>query len=210
MSELDLSKFELFERPTPGVWLRRPAAINITPDRKALSLNANALDLLKEPSHVAFYVSRASREVGIRPCAPEAPGAKRVSKGRAVSAVALIDDLALIPGTRPVQMVKGHLIFSMDPPPEYVTVDGVTHPVLELAQAEFDRLLDYSASIPTGKTIGKRWKRCILRWRDDEAAVADVANWRIGEYTRLSKDYPGDIDITWYMPRIVEPGQVDA
>lgn len=31
--------------------------------------------------------------------------------------------------------------------------------VVELTQAEFDALLEYSTTIPTGKTIGKQWKR---------------------------------------------------
>lgn len=31
--------------------------------------------------------------------------------------------------------------------------------VIEMPQAEVDALLDYSFTLPTGKTIGKRWKR---------------------------------------------------
>lgn len=31
--------------------------------------------------------------------------------------------------------------------------------VVELTQAEVDALLEYSTTLPTGKTIGKQWKR---------------------------------------------------
>lgn len=32
-------------------------------------------------------------------------------------------------------------------------------PVIEMTQSEVDALLEYSTTLPTGKTIGKRWKR---------------------------------------------------
>jgi hypothetical protein len=31
--------------------------------------------------------------------------------------------------------------------------------VVEMTQAEIDALLEYSTTLPTGKTVGKRWKR---------------------------------------------------
>lgn len=86
--------------------------------------------------------------------------------------------------------------------PAFRTADrGGTHlPVLIVRPRDFEGLLDYSYSLPTGKTIGKRWKRCLLRYRDNPAEVADLKNWVIGEYSRLSPDHPGEIDITWYAP----------
>ena len=78
---------------------------------------------------------------------------------------------------------------------------GGTHlPVLIVRPHDFKDLLEYSYSLPTGKIIGKRWKRCLLRYQDNPAEVADLKNWVIGEYSRLSPDHPGDIDITWYAP----------
>ena len=85
-----------------------------------------------------------------------------------------------------------------------IRIKGELHPVLPLTQGEFDALLEYSASLPTGVIIGKRWKRYVRRLKEDPAQVADLLNWRIGKYTRESVDYPGEVDITWYFPEIVE------
>lgn len=76
------------------------------------------------------------------------------------------------------------------------------HPLLRLTSAEFDALPEYSATLPTGVILGKRWKRCLLRWRTDKAQERDLTNWRIGEYTRESVTHPGEVDITWYYPEI--------
>lgn len=93
---------------------------------------------------------------------------------------------------------------------QLVTVDGVAHPVLEMTRQEFERLPEYSTSIPTGVTIGKRWRRCILpgHLSGFQGAAADIQHWRIGEYSRESVTHPGEVDITWYFPQIVEPEQV--
>jgi hypothetical protein len=72
-------------------------------------------------------------------------------------------------------------------------------PVVELTQRELDELLEYSCSLPTGKTIGKRWKRNILAYNPNPAAHAEGAiigpEWVMGEYIE-DKD-PEMIGIRW-------------
>ncbi|KKM74952.1 hypothetical protein LCGC14_1395140 [marine sediment metagenome] len=58
---------------------------------------------------------------------------------------------------------------------------------------DFEDLLEYSASLPTGTTIGKRWKakRC--------------DGWVMGEYEELDQDqYPGEVLIRWRVIEVVE------
>ena len=64
--------------------------------------------------------------------------------------------------------------------------------VLYISKGEFDSLLEYSASYPTGTTIGKRWKR----------NVSDTSEpvWLIGEYTRYVGE--NDVEIKWWRPII--------
>lgn len=72
-------------------------------------------------------------------------------------------------------------------------------PELVITQAALMALPEYSASLPSGKTIGKRWRININFFRQRRTyGIPD--EWRIGEYTRLSVDYPGEIDITYYRP----------
>ena len=59
-----------------------------------------------------------------------------------------------------------------------------------MSQAEFDELLEYSTSLPTGTTIGKRWKR---KMKD---------GWFLGEYVPGGE--PGHINIKWKRIRIAE------
>lgn len=72
---------------------------------------------------------------------------------------------------------------------------NTAHPVLPLTADEMSELLEYSASLPTGKTIGKRWKRRMSR-----------SEWVIGEYAELSAEdqlkWPGEIAILWYLPSV--------
>lgn len=78
---------------------------------------------------------------------------------------------------------------------------GYLLPVLPLTAHQMQKLLEYSASIPTGKTIGKRWRRCL----DHKRGL-----WAIGEYGELSAEdqlkYPGEIAIHWYLP-VVDQGR---
>lgn len=98
--------------------------------------------------------------------------------------------------------------------------------ILRLTHREFDDLLEYSASLPTGTTIGKRWKR--LDGAHDHAFIKSGGKprWMVGEYTRevvksdpiVIGDLPEDgelplinlrcrievvVEITWYRPVIV-------
>jgi hypothetical protein len=57
-----------------------------------------------------------------------------------------------------------------------------------MEQADFDRLLDYSCSIPTGYIEGKRWKR--------RRVYTDPSfGWLMGEYGVLDAD--GSCLIIW-------------
>lgn len=60
-------------------------------------------------------------------------------------------------------------------------------PTVELSDAEFDALLDYSCSIPTGVIIGKRWKR--------GEPYGNPTQWFMGEY--VASDEPEMADIRW-------------
>jgi hypothetical protein len=65
---------------------------------------------------------------------------------------------------------------------------AVNETVVQLTQREFDELLDYSASLPTGTTVGKRWKR-----RNDYHD--ESKGWRLGEY--VEHDNPDLVGIRW-------------
>lgn len=86
-------------------------------------------------------------------------------------------------------------------------IDRVKHlPVLRLTSREFEALLDYSASLPTGTTPGKRWRR--LDGCHDERCPIHARAWMIGEYELLPKDHPKrdtEIKVNWYRPVIVVP-----
>jgi hypothetical protein len=52
--------------------------------------------------------------------------------------------------------------------------------------SQFDRLMEYSTSLPTGQYSGKRWK---ARCRD--------GSWMLGEFTVTPTTPAGFIDIIW-------------
>lgn len=60
----------------------------------------------------------------------------------------------------------------------------MNYPVIVLSQAELNSLPEYSWSLPTGTTIGKRWK-CQTR----------QGTWVLGEYA--VSVLPGMVDIHW-------------
>jgi hypothetical protein len=75
-----------------------------------------------------------------------------------------------------------------------------------LTQKEFDTLLEYSTSIPTGTTIGKRWKRHRYYFKNTKGAKfnagylpGDVVlisdEWSMGEY--ITHDDPKLVGIKW-------------
>ena len=64
-----------------------------------------------------------------------------------------------------------------------------------MTQEEFDALSDYSRSLPTGTTIGKRWKR--RRYRHSVLVA-----WEMGEY--VPSDREGMVGVQWTNIEIVE------
>lgn len=72
-------------------------------------------------------------------------------------------------------------------PPSSTLGTSTIMPELEverISRAAFDKLLDYSATLPTGTTIGFRWRR----------QLAD-RSWLTGEYVK--SDQPGHVGIKW-------------
>ncbi len=61
---------------------------------------------------------------------------------------------------------------------------------VRLSQREFDNLSEYSCTIPTGKTIGKQWKR-----REPYGAPPERAQWIRGEYVDIGEE--GMVGIEW-------------
>ncbi len=74
-----------------------------------------------------------------------------------------------------------------------------------LTQKEFDDLLEYSTSIPTGTTLGKKWKRHIFSFKSNgkeynagyiPANVELVSDaWWMGEY--ITDPDPKRVGIRW-------------
>jgi hypothetical protein len=69
-----------------------------------------------------------------------------------------------------------------------------------LSAREFESLLDYSRSLPTGQTVGKRWRREIY-----DTAPGSQATYVMGEY--VESLVPGKIGIEW-TPIILPDGYV--
>lgn len=57
-------------------------------------------------------------------------------------------------------------------------------PPLRLRLADFEKLPEYSASLPTGTTIGKRWRRLDGAHDPDFLRAGGKPAWMIGQYTR--------------------------
>ena len=74
-----------------------------------------------------------------------------------------------------------------------------------LTTKEFDDLLEYSCSIPTGTALGKKWKRHVFCFEDQgkkfygwhlpEGTSFISDEWNQGEYVKSKK--PGLVDIRW-------------
>lgn len=70
-------------------------------------------------------------------------------------------------------------------------------PIIWITQYEFNELSEYSASMPTGTTYGKRWKRNIY-WRSE-----CEPEWWMGEYYDMGSET--DTGINWYRIMIISP-----
>jgi hypothetical protein len=69
---------------------------------------------------------------------------------------------------------------------------------LELTEYELKQLPEYSTTLPTGTTEGKRWRRAL--WHGEPEL-----GWVIGEYFRDQNTPPDKISIRWYRPIIIRP-----
>lgn len=68
---------------------------------------------------------------------------------------------------------------------------------VRLTEAEFYALPDYSCTLPTGTTIGKRWRR-----REPYEIGPEIENvWYMGEYVEC--DDPGKVGIEWSLIEIL-------
>lgn len=90
--------------------------------------------------------------------------------------------------------------------------------VLRLTDREFFALPEYSTSLPTGTTPGKRWRR--LDGAHDRAFIArgGKPRWQVGEYDptapsdadiermlKRGETPPKSIKINWYRPVLICP-----
>lgn len=74
-------------------------------------------------------------------------------------------------------------------------------PRLRLTESEFRALLDYSGSLPTGTTIGKRWKRLDGVYDREWVRRGGKPAWMVGEYYDIGSET--QIGIRWYRPVIM-------
>ena len=77
-----------------------------------------------------------------------------------------------------------------------------------VTQQEFDELLEYSSTVPTGTTIGKKWKRH-EPYRRPQSCIDpehDCGHWFMGEYIRPGpKEFAREVWIRWTKLVIGEP-----
>lgn len=85
---------------------------------------------------------------------------------------------------------------------EYKLQPVVTEGLIVLTEEEFDKLSEYSTSLPTGITIGKRWKRAV--------DFRDVSKgWILGEYVACVKEHSSrKVDVSWKTIKIRDEGKV--
>lgn len=82
-----------------------------------------------------------------------------------------------------------------------------THPVdrlpkLRISAREFEALPEYSCSVPTGTTPGKRWKRLDGVYDRSFMARGGKPRWMVGEYDPACPSDAKTIQIFWYRPII--------
>lgn len=64
-------------------------------------------------------------------------------------------------------------------------------PPVVLSVADFEALAEYSCTLPTGTTIGKRWK-CRLPYRETPGVAP---TWYLGEYYDIGD--PTEVGVRW-------------
>lgn len=72
---------------------------------------------------------------------------------------------------------------------------------IKLTQVELDKLPEYSCSLPTGTTVGKRWKRDANAYQG--LSKGTLSAWWIGEY--VDHPNPAMVNITWTRVRLMAP-----
>jgi hypothetical protein len=88
----------------------------------------------------------------------------------------------------------GHVTTRKAPPPTLPHVDAL--PRIRMLAEEFTRLSDYSATLPTGATIGKRWRRLEGCFDTAFKQAGGKPRWIIGEYIRHPTN-PGLVRVKW-------------
>lgn len=76
-----------------------------------------------------------------------------------------------------------------------------------LSRAEFDELPEYSCTLPTGGTIGRRWKRCEPYHASREFGAPD-ATWYLGEYVDIGDETK--VGVTWSLIHVETPRQTQV
>jgi hypothetical protein len=75
-------------------------------------------------------------------------------------------------------------------------------PVMRMFPEEFKKLPDYSASMPTGTTPGKLWRRLDGSFDREFIAAGGQPRWIIGQYDPFCPDDAKTIKTFWYRPVI--------
>jgi hypothetical protein len=80
-------------------------------------------------------------------------------------------------------------------------------PEIVISRDELRKLPEYSCTIPTGTTIGKRWRRDVLEPKRFHGVLPrdTPAEWMIGEYYDIGSDKEVGIKWAWAMEA---PGKV--
>lgn len=98
--------------------------------------------------------------------------------------------------------MRAHWLVGDIAPPERL----LALPTMTFERDEFLALPEYSQTLPTGQTVGKRWRRCVytrevvgIDWDGHEVAV-DRRDWIIGRFEDHAD--PKLIGLGWYRPII--------
>lgn len=74
----------------------------------------------------------------------------------------------------------------------------MTQRACKMSQREFDALPEYSCTLPTGTTVGKKWKR-----REPYGADPATATWYLGTYTDIGDERK--VGIEWWRIEVETP-----
>jgi hypothetical protein len=80
-------------------------------------------------------------------------------------------------------------------------------PPLQMTLRALEALLEYSCSLPTGTTPGKRWRNHYGSYLPNFTSNGGKPRWIIGEYDPNAKPEDKTIAINWYRPVIRVPAK---